>query len=211
MREPLRRSDFSEAADGNCRMTSNLCSKLSQTAPTWGRLVAPWAEYVAHSLYSGRSTQGAIVKGLKTPLTQRHRREAKGGLAPQFRMPKTEHLCRGCGNPLRKEHEECSNCAVGSATGRLMSAGRIGRIAAQSSEARAKHSESARNHAIARASWKESDQPAWLTPSAVFEATFSRCENSHTGRGLLRLPDAPARPFYAVPMKASARENKPAS
>ncbi len=163
MREPLRRSDFSEAADGNCRMTSNLCSKLSETAPTWSRLVAPWAEYVAHSLYSGRSTQGAIVNGLKTPLTQRHRREAKGGLAPQFRMPKTEHLCRGCGKPIRKEHEECSNCAVSSATGRLMSVARIGRIAAQGSEARAKHSVSARNHAIARASWKESDQPAWLT------------------------------------------------
>src|SRR6266852_8960584 len=52
MREPLRRSDFSETADGNCRMTSNLCSKLSETAPTWGRLVAPWAEYIAHSLCS---------------------------------------------------------------------------------------------------------------------------------------------------------------
>ena len=82
MREPLRRSDFSEAADGNCRISSDLCSKLSETAPTWGKLVAPWAEYVAHSLYSGRSTQAAIVSGLKTPLTQTHRREAKGGPAP---------------------------------------------------------------------------------------------------------------------------------
>ena len=29
---------------GNCRLTSRLCSKLSVTALTWGRLVAPWAE-----------------------------------------------------------------------------------------------------------------------------------------------------------------------
>ena len=167
MREPLRRSDFVEAADGNCRMTSNLCSKLSETAPTWGKLVSPWAEYVAHSLYSGRSAQGATVTGLKTPLTQRHRRESKGASAPTFRMPKTEHVCGGCGKSIRKEHEECSDCAVSRATGRLVNAARIGRIAAQSPEARAKHAESARNHAIARASWKESDQPAWLTAEVL--------------------------------------------
>jgi len=171
MREPLGRSEFSEAADGNCRMTSNLCSKLSETAPTWGRLVAPWAEYVAHSLYSGRSTQNAIVNGFKTPLTQRHRREAKGGPAPMLRMPKTEHLCRGCGKPIRREHEECAICAVRSATGRLIGAARIGRIAAQSSEARTKHAETARSHALARASWKKSDQPAWLT-AEVFSQTI---------------------------------------
>jgi CRISPR-associated endonuclease Cas1 len=163
MQEPLRRSDFSEAADGNCRISSNLCSKLWETAPTWGRLVAPWAEYVAHSLYSGRSTQARTVSGLKTPLTQTHRRQAKGAPAPKLRMLKTEHVCRGCGKPIRREHEDCGDCAVSSATGRLVNAARIGRIAAKSREARAKHAESARNHAIARASWKESDQPAWLT------------------------------------------------
>jgi len=55
LREPLRRSDFIEGSDGNCRISSRLCSKLTETAPTWRKLVAPWAEYVAHSLYSGRS------------------------------------------------------------------------------------------------------------------------------------------------------------
>jgi hypothetical protein len=40
---------------------------------------------------------------------------------------------------------------------------RIGRVAAQKPEARAKHSESARIHALARSSWDPSSQPVWLT------------------------------------------------
>ncbi len=42
--EPLQRRDFLEAGTGNVRLTSNLCSRLSETGPTWGKLVAPWAE-----------------------------------------------------------------------------------------------------------------------------------------------------------------------
>src|SRR6266478_3914336 len=84
-REPLRRSDFAESSDGNCRISAALCSKLSETAPTWGRLVGPWAEYVAHSLYSGRSARSGCVRGLRTPLTQCHRREAKDAEAPKLR------------------------------------------------------------------------------------------------------------------------------
>ncbi len=51
-REPLRRADFFETATGNCRLMSNLCAKLSQTSPVWGKLVAPWAEYVARALWT---------------------------------------------------------------------------------------------------------------------------------------------------------------
>ena len=41
--QPLGRADFFESATGNCRLMSHLCAKLSQTAPVWGKLVAPWA------------------------------------------------------------------------------------------------------------------------------------------------------------------------
>src|SRR5438477_4118652 len=163
MKEPLARSDFSEAPDGNCRISSHLCSKLSETAPTWGRLVAPWAEFVAHSLWAGRASQARSPSACKTPITQSRRREAKGTPAPVLRMPKSEHVCRGCGKPIRKEHNDCGDCAVSSATGRLVNAARIGRIAAQRPEARAKHAESARRHARARSSWDAFSQPAWLT------------------------------------------------
>ncbi len=161
--EPLRRSDFSEAADGNCRLSSDLCKKLSQTALTWRKLVAPWAEYVAHSLYAGRSARSSSIPGLKTPLTQTHRREAKGASTPVLNMPKTEHLCGGCGKPIRKDHEDCWRCAQNSTRARMGEIARIGRVAAQKPEARAKHSESARSHALARSSWDRSSQPAWLT------------------------------------------------
>src|SRR5439155_2419568 len=64
MKEPLRRSDFFEAADGNCRLSTALCSRLSETGPTWSRLVAPWTEFVAHSLNRGRSANARAVPGL---------------------------------------------------------------------------------------------------------------------------------------------------
>ncbi len=49
-REPLRKADFFETGEGNCRLMSSLCRKLSETAPVWGKLVAPWAEHVARTL-----------------------------------------------------------------------------------------------------------------------------------------------------------------
>ena len=45
----------------------------------------------------------------------------------------------------------------------LVKAAQIGRAAARNPEARAKHAESERRHAAARASWDASTQPAWLT------------------------------------------------
>ena len=92
--EPLRRSDFFETGSGNCRLRSHICSQLSETAPTWGRLVAPWAEYVAHTLWANRSS----TKGPATRLTQRHKREAKGRPSfPTVEAPKIDRLCPGCG------------------------------------------------------------------------------------------------------------------
>ena len=72
--EPFRRSDFFETGTGNCRLVSGLCKKLSDTCPVWRKLVAPWAEYVAHTLWAGRSGSHSLA----TRLTQRHKREAKG-------------------------------------------------------------------------------------------------------------------------------------
>ncbi len=161
--EPLRRSDFAESSDGNCRISAALCSKLSETALTWGKLVAPWAEFVAHSLYAGRYRYATPSRLLKTPLTQNHRREAKVVPAAVLKMPKTEHVCGGCGKPIRKDHEECWVCAQSSTRARIGEVARIGRLAGRSIEARAKHSETARRHALARSSWDASSQPAWLT------------------------------------------------
>lgn len=45
----------------------------------------------------------------------------------------------------------------------MIAAARLGRIAAQTPEARAKHAESGRRQALARFAWDASSQPAWLT------------------------------------------------
>jgi CRISPR-associated endonuclease Cas1 len=164
MHEPLRLSDFSESADGNCRISSSLCSKLAEPAPVWGRLVAPWAEYVTDSLYRGHSGRTTSIRVLKTPLTQSHRRQAKGALLPEPRIPNIAHACPGCGKPIPKDHGSCLSCSIPSSTERLIQAARLGRVVARSSEARAKHARSARTRALACHHWDSSTQPAWLTP-----------------------------------------------
>ena len=68
MRGPLGRADFFEAANGNCRLMSHLCTKLSETAPVWGKLVAPWAEYVARTLWASTS-RAKSSRSPSTPLT----------------------------------------------------------------------------------------------------------------------------------------------
>ena len=165
MQEPFRRSDFFETGTGNCRLMSRLCSQLSETAPTWGRLVAPWAEYVARAL-TRATPQGKIPA---TRLTQQHKREAKGApsLPRPIAPPRREKVCRGCGKTIKRLHTHCADCAIGGATERLMCAAKLGRVAARSPEARAKHSASRRRHAKACSAWDASSQPAWLT-SEVF-------------------------------------------
>jgi CRISPR associated protein Cas1 len=161
--EPLRRSDFSEAPDGNCRISSDLCSKLSETALTWRKLVAPWAEYVAHSLYAGRGSRTRCAPGVKTPLTQRHRREAKAAAGVSVTIPKAMHVCRGCGSPVHRQSSECWKCAQSTRKVRIADVARMGRLASTRPGAQLKRSRTARRQAIARFSWDSSQLPSWLT------------------------------------------------
>ena len=169
--EPLRRSDFWEDRNGNCRIASALAIKLCETSETWRKLVAPVAEYVAQALWSSVSKPASSSKLaqrlIATRLTQRNKREVKGSNVPEVKQPKPAHVCSGCGKPIRAERNHCANCAIDGATERLVNAARIGRVAARSPEARARHAESERRHANARASWDAFSQPAWLT-SEVF-------------------------------------------
>src|SRR6202030_1846078 len=106
---------------------------------------------------------------LPSRLSQRHRREAKGSsplpspISPQRR----ENLCRGCGKTIRIGSSNCADCSVGDATERLISAANLGRMAARTPEARAKHAATRQRHAQACSEWDASKQPAWLT-SEVF-------------------------------------------
>jgi CRISPR-associated protein Cas1 len=159
--EPLRRSDFFETATGNCRISSHVCSKLSETAPTWAKLVAPWAEYIAHMLWSASRSRLLPANAFKTPLTQSHRREAKGSSAPKVNIPTVQHVCRGCGKPLGKDHQNCGDCAPPQQM--MIAAAQLGRVAAKTLEARTKHAKSMSRQALARYAWNPSSQPAWLS------------------------------------------------
>jgi hypothetical protein len=129
----------------------------------WARAVAPVAKWVARQLWltTRKRTQSEMPP---TRLTQTHRREAKGSMfAPTTRAPRMKNLCRGCGKVIRSGRTHCAHCTISSATERIVNAARIGRAAARSPEALAKHAESERRHARARSSWDASKQPAWLT------------------------------------------------
>jgi hypothetical protein len=167
-KEPLRRADFFETGTGNCRLMSQMCAKLSETAAVWGKLVAPWAEYVARTLWASTKSGRTSNSVLPTRLTQQRRTEAKGKVwISTVEPPKTNHFCRGCGKTITNESTHCAGCAVEAATTRLISASRLGRAAARSPEARAKHGATRRKHAKACSEWDASTQPAWLT-SKVF-------------------------------------------
>jgi CRISPR-associated endonuclease Cas1 len=163
-REPLRREWFFEQGNGNCRLMASLAVRLSETAPTWGRAVAPVAEWVAATLWS-RERKPIRDVALPTRLTQRHKREAKGKspLPPPISPPRRENLCLGCGKVIRIGGTNCAECAIGGATKRLISAASLGRMAARSPESRAKHVASRQRHAEACSAWDASTQPAWLT------------------------------------------------
>jgi CRISPR-associated endonuclease Cas1 len=163
-RETLKKESFLEQPDGNCRLSAQLAIKLSGTAPIWGRAVAPVAEWAAGTLWSGRRKPTGEVS-LPTRLTQSHKREAKGGtpVAPRILTPHRENLCRGCGKIIQQRSNNCAECQIEGATERLVNAARIGRVAARSPEARAKHVASRQRHADACSTWDASKQPDWLT------------------------------------------------
>jgi CRISPR-associated endonuclease Cas1 len=160
MQEPLRRADYFETASGNCRLMSHVCAKLSETAPVWGKLVAPWAEYVAGALW-GRTNHSTARHRLSTPLTQQHRREAKGRPSfPRVEVQRPDRLCRVCGTKLRLRNRcFCMDCSV-TVTRENFD---VGRKAAQRPEFLAKRSDTQRMHKQAIQNWKPGDLPAWLT------------------------------------------------
>jgi hypothetical protein len=77
-RQPLKREWFFEERNGNCRLMGPFATRLSETAPTWGRAVAPVAEWVAQAFWSPpkirRTRRKAFPRGL------RNAAEAKAGV-----------------------------------------------------------------------------------------------------------------------------------
>ena len=162
-REPLRREWFFEQRDGNCRLMGSFAVGLSQTAPTWGRAVAPLAEWVSRTLWSTipRPTRQRFPA---TRLTQARKRQAKGGSAnlPAERPPRPLRICRTCGAALKRGQNHCATCAIPVSRERFVGVARKGRVASHTYDAEASRAETQRRHAVEQKAWQASQQPAWL-------------------------------------------------
>jgi CRISPR-associated endonuclease Cas1 len=161
-REPLSRNYFFEERNGNCRLMDLLASKLSQTAPTWARLVAPVTEWFAQEIHNSRSIR---KDKLPARLTQHHRRVAQGGspLPKAERATRPERLCRGCGKEIERPHNHCNECLKETNAERIKQVARLGRVAKIGPEAQAKRAASQRINTQAVWDWNPSDLPSWLT------------------------------------------------
>jgi CRISPR/Cas system-associated endonuclease Cas1 len=169
-RQPLKREWFFQQRDGNCRLMAPFAVRLSETASIWRRVVSPVAEWINKQFWLTTQKQTHSIDA-PTHLTQAHRREVKGGL-PETTVrvvQPTENLCPGCGKTIRNDSSTCIQCAIPNATKNMLDAARIGRLTANGPGAQAKRARKAQKNALAQHSWKESDQPAWLTPELFAE------------------------------------------
>ena len=113
-----------------------------------------------------RTSQSKTRPSLPTPLTQQHRREAKGRPPfPAVEVPRPDRVCRGCGKQIRSATHFCADCAA-TITRKNFD---LGRKAAQRPESLAKRSATQRMHKQAIQNWKPSDLPNWLTRDVYVE------------------------------------------
>ncbi len=160
-RESLSREWFFEQRNGNCRLMASFAVRLSKTAPTWGRAVAPIAEWVARAFWS---TIRKPDSPLATRLTQSVKREARGGrIAPAVPAPSPQSICQGCGKVIAAGSTNCAVCAVAVSRQRMADVARLGRAASKTLRARARVSATQRRQTAARLSWQPSRRPDWLT------------------------------------------------
>jgi len=160
--EPLRKSDFWEDRNGNCRIGSSLAIKLCETSDTWRRLVAPVAEYVAQELWSSISKPESTPtrRRIATRLTQSRRRSVKGSVVPLVKAPKPDAVCHGCGSATRRG-KHCPKCGREVSAKKLTELAKIGRMAAQSSQAQTRRSATQRRHEAAKRAWRSSPKADW--------------------------------------------------
>ena len=113
-RRGFRASDFYETRKGSCRILAPLTHTLAETAPDWGRLIAPIAERVAAML---AKAPGARIDRLPTPLTNANRHDGRERMrrrpprGPETRPPKPTPACARCGGEVPSaERQLCDAC-----------------------------------------------------------------------------------------------------
>jgi len=167
--EPFRREWFFEQSNGNCRLLGSFAVVLSETAPTWGRAVAPFAELVAQRLWDS-TRKPTRAQTLPTRLTQRRRSEGRGKqfVPGALDAPYPRKICPGCGTTTQRGRL-CPSCGREVSREKLIELAKIGRVAAQRPESQAKHAETQRRHQAAKREWLESPKPSWPTEKTYVE------------------------------------------
>ena len=167
-RETLRREWFFEQPDGNCRLMASLAVRLSETAPAWGRAVAPVAEWVAPNFWTKHRKPPVGEKLRATHLTQRRRSEGRGSdfVLKATPAPRPQNVCAGCG-VTTKEGQNCPKCGREISRDKLIELAKLGRIAAHSPKSQKKQAETQRRHRAApQREWPSDTKPDWLTLGA---------------------------------------------
>jgi CRISPR-associated endonuclease Cas1 len=176
-RQPLLRQWFAERSDGNCRLVSSFAARLSETAPIWGRAVAPITEWVARVFWSTIYRPDAPIA---TRLTQNNKRTTKVSPTESVykRLPSQQNVCLVCGKTIARSHRWCAGCALNNSRASLIAGAKFGRLVAQSASAKARRGETKRRHDLARSNWSPTDQPSWLTEDAYVKQIQPRLSNA---------------------------------
>jgi CRISPR-associated endonuclease Cas1 len=169
-REPLKREWFFEQPNGNCRLLGSFAARLSETASTWGRAVAPLAEWVAQSLRTPSRKSSTKDETVPTRLTQRRRSQGRGQqfILDRKPAPHPKNVCHGCGITTQGG-QHCPKCGREVSGEKLIQLAKIGRLAALRPDSRKKHSETQRRHRAAQRQWLSAAKADWLTDNVYVE------------------------------------------
>lgn len=169
----LQRKWFFEKQDGNCRLASEFACELSQTSGLWMQALGPFAEGIAHMLWSATS-QPSGAKAPATRLTQARKREAKG-IPTAAPMPLS----------VARENTLATPKAV--------------RLTAYDPIAQARRADTQLRQAAALRAWRPSDKPEWLDEKTFEERVLPLLAgvSVHTIVSALRVSES-----YAINIRA---------
>ncbi len=162
-RGPLRRNWFFEEANGNCRLMGQFAEELAETAMTWRKAVAPYAEEAAKTFWQGR-VQRSSFSHLPTRLTHSRRSQAKAGnLVTHIPLiPKPMARCQRCGGPVTTGSLYCAKCVPSVNRENMLKQARLGQVAAHSPIAEARRAATRVKQVEAQRRWNPDDLPNWL-------------------------------------------------
>jgi len=175
-RGPLRRNWFFEEANGNCRLMGEFAAELSNTAISWRKAVAPYAEEAARIFWQARRKSSTP---LPTRLTQARRSEAKAGnlVASTPRIPQAKARCPLCGSTVTTGSVYCAKCVPDVNRENMLRQAKLGQIATHSAIAETRRAATQAKQAESLRKWNPSALPKWLDESFYRREILPRLSN----------------------------------